>query len=84
LPAMREAAGAANVHEMNALTGSEDFSFFSQEIPGVYLFLGTAPADPARRFYNHSPGFDVDEAALKVGVKALALMSYEYMLQNPK
>ena len=84
LPAMREAADAANVHEMDALTGSEDFSFFSQEIPGVYLFLGTAPVDPARRFYNHSPGFDVNEAALKVGVKALALMSYEYMLQNPK
>ena len=84
LPAMREAAGAANVHEMDALTGSEDFSFFSQEIPGVYLFLGTAPVDPARRFYNHSPGFDVNEAALKVGVKALALMSYEYILQNPK
>ena len=84
LPAMREAAGAGNVREMAPLTGSEDFSFFSQEIPGVYLFLGTAPTDPARRFYNHSPGFDVDEAALKVGVKALVLMSYDYMLQNPQ
>lgn len=82
LPAMREAAGAANVREMDALTGSEDFSFFSQEIPGVYLFLGTAPADPARRFYNHSPGFDVDEAALKVGVKTLAYMTYDYMVLN--
>lgn len=84
LPAIREAAGADNVHEMSALTGSEDFSFFSQEIPGVYLFLGTAPEDPAKRFYNHNPGFDVNEDALKVGVRTLALMSYEYMLKNPK
>lgn len=84
LPVIRKAAGADNVQEMAPLTGSEDFSFFSQEIPGVYLFLGTAPADPAKRFYNHSPQFDIDEAALKVGVKTLALMSYEYMLQNPR
>lgn len=84
LPAMRQAAGDGNVHKMSPLTGSEDFSFFSQEIPGVYLFLGSAPADPARRFMNHSPKFDVDEAALKVGVKTLAYMSYNYMTQNPK
>jgi amidohydrolase len=84
LPAIREAAGSANVKKVAPLTGSEDFSFFSQQIPGVYLFLGTAPADPARRFPNHSPHFDVDESVLKVGVKTLAYMSYEYMLLHPR
>jgi amidohydrolase len=84
LPVMRAAAGSDNVQKIAPLTGSEDFSFFSQEIPGVYLFLGTAPSDPARRFMNHSPEFDIDESALKVGVKTLAYMSYEYMLQNSK
>jgi amidohydrolase len=84
LPAIRNAAGNDRVITMAPLTGSEDFSFFTQEIPGIYLFLGTAPNDPARRFMNHSPNFDIDESALKVGVKTLAYMSYEYMLQNPK
>lgn len=82
LPAMRQAAGDSNVRKVLPVTGSEDFSFFSQEIPGVYFFLGTAPVDPERRFYNHSPKFDVDESALKVGVKTLSYMTYEYMLQN--
>ena len=84
LPVMRNAAGNDRVLKMAPLTGSEDFSFFSQEIPGIYLFLGTAPSDPERRFMNHSPSFDIDESALKVGVKTLAYMSYEYMLRNQK
>lgn len=83
LPVIRAAAGPGNVQKISPLTGSEDFSFFSQEIPGVYLFLGTAPSDPAKRFMNHSPMFDIDESALKVGVKTLAYMSYQYLSKKP-
>ena len=84
LPVLREAAGSDQVHEMAGHTGSEDFSFFQEKIPDLYLMLGTAPEDPARRFTNHSPNFDIDESALQVGVKTLAYLSYGYMLQNPR
>lgn len=47
---------------------SEDVSFFLEQVPGVYLFLGTN--NPALGIVepNHSPRFDVDEAQLERGV----------------
>ncbi|MGI6731493.1 MAG: M20 metallopeptidase family protein [Anaerovoracaceae bacterium] len=42
---------------------SEDFSFYQQEVPGVYLFLGTGTDIPL-----HNSKFDFDEAVLETGV----------------
>ncbi len=54
-------------------TGAEDFSFFANQVPGVYFWLGirspeVAAADAAA---NHSPLFSVDESALLLGVRAM-------------
>jgi amidohydrolase len=46
--------------------GSEDFSFFLQEIPGCYVRLGAR--DPARDYTPlHSPSFNIHEGVLRVG-----------------
>ena len=37
-PSLREAA-ENKVYEMTPSTGAEDFSFFSNEIPGMYFWL---------------------------------------------
>ena len=53
------------------LTVSDDFAEFLTRIPGCYFMLGAKPADippPA----HHSPGFRIDEEALRVGVMMLA------------
>lgn len=44
---------------------SEDFSFYQQEVPGLFLFLGTGTKIPL-----HSDQFDFDEAILETGLKA--------------
>ncbi|WP_407914946.1 M20 family metallopeptidase [Kitasatospora sp. NE20-6] len=48
------------------LTGSEDFSFVLQEVPGAYLGVGACPPerDPATAPYNHSPGAVFDDRAV--------------------
>ena len=48
-----------------------DFSYFQQAIPGVFYHLGgTADGqDPGTAAPNHSPGFDVNESILPLGVK---------------
>jgi amidohydrolase len=81
LPAMRWASGAEKVMEVPPITGAEDFSYLAMEAPGVFLFLGGRPEDvPAEEAPpNHSPYFFVDEGALKVGVRALAGMTVDYM-----
>lgn len=60
---------------------SEDFSFFAQQVPGLYLFLGVTPdgQDPAKAAPNHNPKFFVDESALVVGVRAMAMMATEFL-----
>ncbi|MBW4420427.1 MAG: amidohydrolase [Myxacorys californica WJT36-NPBG1] len=49
--------------------GGEDMSFFLQEIPGCYFFLGSANAQKGLDFPHHHPRFDFDETALGMGVE---------------
>jgi amidohydrolase len=64
---------------------SEDFSYFAQEAPGLYVFLGVTPPDqdPATAAPNHNPRFMVHEAALIVGTRAMASMAAAYLTQSP-
>lgn len=49
--------------------GGEDMSFFLQEVPGCYFFLGSANADRGLAHPHHHPRFDFDETALSIGVE---------------
>ncbi|MFN7515105.1 MAG: M20 family metallopeptidase, partial [Dolichospermum sp.] len=44
--------------------GGEDMSFFLQEVPGCYFFLGSANAEKKLDYPHHHPRFDFDETAL--------------------
>ena len=49
--------------------GGEDMSFFLQEVPGCYFFLGSANPDKDLAYPHHHPRFDFDETALGMGVE---------------
>lgn len=49
--------------------GGEDMSFFLQEVPGCYFFLGSANSQIGLDFPHHHPKFDFDETALSMGVE---------------
>jgi amidohydrolase len=63
------------------ITGSEDFSYFQQRIPGFFYFVGITPADqnPATAPANHSPRFYVDEAGLPLALRSLASLAAGYL-----
>lgn len=84
LPTLKSVAGADNVFDVPKLTASEDFSFYSQEVPGLFIFLGGTPAgqDTSKAPYNHSPYFYADEASFKVGTKALSQLAIDYLAMN--
>lgn len=81
LPTLRAVAGASHVSLGPLITASEDFSRYQQRIPGLFFFLGITPpgTDPAKAAPNHSPRFYVDEAALPVGVRAMAHLAVDYL-----
>lgn len=59
-------------------TGAEDFSFFAQELPGLYFFLGVNPENQESSYTNHSPRFYIDDDALDTGVKAFIQLVEDY------
>jgi len=58
--------------------GGEDMSFFLQQVPGCFAFVGSARAD-GTSFPHHSPRFDIDEAALAIGVDLLTRTVARYL-----
>lgn len=84
LPTTHRVAGEEMVHENELVTGAEDFSFFANEVPGMFVFLGITPEgqDPANAPSNHSPYFYADEDALKVGVELFINWVINYHATN--
>ena len=81
LPSLQKVAGADNVKLIPAITGAEDFSFFQEKVPGLFFFLGGMPKgmDPKTAPSHHTPDFMIDESSFKLGVKALAGLTLDYM-----
>ncbi|WP_115463048.1 amidohydrolase [Winogradskyella aurantiaca] len=81
LPTLQKVAGTDNVQIMKATTGGEDFSYFQEEVPGVYFFIGGMTPGSTEAFPHHTPDFKIDEDGLKLGVKALTQLTFDYLDQ---
>jgi amidohydrolase len=78
-PALVRAVGEANVVEVEPVMGGEDFSHYAQKVPGFYVFLGVQNPAVGAIHGVHTPHFLLDEAALPVGVRTLALLAIDYL-----
>ena len=78
---LQRAAGSDNVIRINAVTGSEDFAFFQEEVPGFFFFVGAMPPDqdPDKVPAHHTPDFMIDEAGMLTGLKAMLNVTIDYM-----
>jgi amidohydrolase len=75
--------GADNVIDAPPIMAAEDFAYFQQEIPGVYLFLGVANSARGWTDYVHTPTFRPDESAIATGVRAAAALLAEFTASDP-
>lgn len=80
VPTMRRIAGD-RLREAPAILGAEDFAFYEQKIPGLFVWVGVKKPGASSDEYapNHSPRFKVDEDGLELGVKTLANLTVDYM-----
>ena len=85
-PTLERIYGKDFISEAPRVTGAEDFSFFQNEIPGFYFFIGARPRGIPRdqAVVNHSPKFFVDEGALLPGVRAMTSLAADYLEMNAK
>jgi metal-dependent amidase/aminoacylase/carboxypeptidase family protein len=71
--------GADNVLESPLLMGAEDFSYFLEAKPGAFWFVGSKNPERGLVWGHHHPKFDLDEAAMAIGMESMANVALRYL-----
>ena len=82
LSSLEKSVGKENVKLQLASTGGEDFSFFANEVPGLFIRLGGLPASHKEGDYipsHHTPDFYIDDSGLINGLRAMVNLTVDYM-----
>lgn len=79
MPAMQRILGDENVIELPPQMVSEDFAYYSHQIPSFFYFLGVANNEKGYTSGLHTPTFMGDEDVLKIGPSLILEMAVEYM-----
>ncbi|MEH7344191.1 M20 family metallopeptidase [Bacillus sp. JJ1532] len=68
-----------NVFEITPIMGGEDFSYYLKHVPGSFFYTCAGKEDMSANFPHHHPKFDIDERAMLVAAKTLAMVSLDYL-----
>lgn len=68
-----------DVKEVEQMTPSEDFAYYTEKVPGSYFFIGCTPKGVDEPYFNHHPKFDLDEDALLVAAKAIGYVTTDFL-----
>ncbi|MDQ3856051.1 MAG: M20/M25/M40 family metallo-hydrolase, partial [Chloroflexota bacterium] len=74
-----EVVGEPSVVRPEPSMGGEDMSYFLRAVPGCYFFIGSGNPSKGAVHPHHHPGFNIDEAALPVGVKVIVESVLRYL-----
>ena len=61
-----------------ALTGSEDFAFMLEKVPGSYLLIGNGDGDSAGACMVHNPNYDFNDDNIAIGASYWVALVQEY------
>ena len=61
-----------------ALTGSEDFAFMLEKIPGSYLLIGNGDGESAGACMVHNPAYDFNDDNIAVGAAYWIALTQEF------
>ncbi|MEM4952243.1 MAG: amidohydrolase [Ignisphaera sp.] len=76
---MNIARKLGDVREAPMTMGAEDFSYYLQKIPGVFIVLGIRNESKGIVYPHHHPKFNVDEEVLWKGTALYALLAYNHL-----
>lgn len=64
--------GKENIEETEMRMGAEDFGYYTQQVPGCFYRLGVMNKAKGITSGVHTPTFNIDEAAIEVGIATMA------------
>ncbi len=84
LPALMRVVGADHITQPDPVLAAEDFAFYQEKIPGLFVYLGVNDpgANPDKIEDVHSSRFVVHEPALQVGVRTLSSLAVDFLMAN--
>ena len=62
-----------------ALSGSEDFAFMLEHVPGSYLLIGNGDGDSAGACMVHNPGYDFNDDNIAIGAAYWVLLAKRFL-----
>jgi hippurate hydrolase len=65
------------------LTGSEDFAFMLERVPGSYLFIGNGSDGEPGACMVHNPAYDFNDDNIRVGANYWIALVQELLSPNP-
>ena len=71
--------GEEGVHEAPLMMGAEDFSYFLEQVPGAFWFVGSQNPERGLVWGHHHPRFDLDEAAMAIGMETMVNVALRYL-----
>ena len=75
--------GEDGVRQAPLMMGAEDFSYFLEEVPGAFWFVGSQNPERGLVWGHHHPRFDLDEAALAIGMESMTNVALRYLNDSP-
>jgi amidohydrolase len=86
VPSLVKSVGLENVILVTPETGSEDFSFFAQEVPGLFFFIGGCAKgnDVNLAAPHHTAEFIIDDSSLKPGMTVFCNLVFDYLELHKK
>lgn len=74
--------GEASVEEIEPIMPAEDFSFFLQQVPGAFVFVGHEDTSKGAGAALHNPNFILNEDILPKGAALLADIATTFLNQG--
>jgi amidohydrolase len=81
IPTLKRIGGDGGSRPQQRVMVAEDFSYFQENVPGMFYFVGVTPKDQdmAAAAPNHSPRFHIDESGLLQGARSLAALTVDFL-----
>jgi len=79
VPALERVFGKDGAYRARPLMVAEDFPLYGQKAPTFYFLLGTRNPAKGIESVNHTARFDLDEATLPLGVRALVTLAWDFL-----
>ncbi|MDK2924961.1 MAG: hypothetical protein PWQ41_735 [Bacillota bacterium] len=77
--AVKKLYGEDSLVPMPLVTGSEDFSYYSEKAPAAYAFLGVRNPEKGASYPQHHSRYTIDEDALQVGAAVYAQFALDFL-----